>query len=112
MRVFLGIQVQDWKYPGSADDWLRGQIRDAFDYPVKDGARVGSVTFDDYVRFVAGSNDPAVTRDGHLGSQTAILQRDCIRYDILGRFESFQHDFGLILDRLNAAPEVYEADLS
>lgn len=36
-------------------DWLRDQIREAFDYPVRDGSRVGMVAFDDYVRFVAGS---------------------------------------------------------
>lgn len=87
-------------------DWLRDQIRAAFDYPIRDDARVGMVAFEDYVRFVAGSDDPRVVRDGHLDLQVEILQQDCIPYDVLGRFESFQRDFRAILDRLGASPEV------
>lgn len=90
-------------------DWLRHQIRNAFDYPVENGVRVGMVSFDDYVRFVAGSDDPRVIRDGHLDPQVEILQPDCIPYDVLGRFESFQRDFDAILDRLGAPPDVRSA---
>ncbi|MET9021018.1 sulfotransferase family 2 domain-containing protein [Actinopolymorpha sp. NPDC004070] len=87
-------------------DWLRDQIREAFGYPSRNGARVGTVTFDDYVRFLAGSDDPQVVRDGHLDVQVRILQRDCIPYDILGRFENFRHDFDAILSRLDAPPRI------
>ncbi len=82
--------------------WLQRQIREALDYPVREGVRVGIVTFDDFVRFLAESDDPRVVRDGHLAVQVEVLQQDCIRYDVLGRFESFRGDFELILDRLGA----------
>jgi hypothetical protein len=87
-------------------DWLRVAIRDAFDYPVRDGARAGLVTFDDFVRFVAESHDPRVVTDGHLAAQTELLQLDCIHYDTVGRFETFQADFKAILVRLGAAESV------
>jgi hypothetical protein len=90
-------------------DWLQQQIREAFDYPVREGIRVGMITFDDFVRFLAESDDPRVVRDGHLAVQVDVLQQDCIRYDILGRFESFRSDFELILDRLGALPPVRAA---
>jgi hypothetical protein len=83
-------------------DWLKAEIRDAFDYPIRAGVRAGMVTFDDFVRFVAESADPRVITDGHLAVQSAILQQDCIPYDIIGRFESFQADFRAILARLGS----------
>lgn len=89
--------------------WLRDRIRDAFGYPVRDGGRVGMVSFDDYVRFIVGSDDPGVTRDGHLDVQVEVLQPDCIPYDVLGRFESFQPDFETILGRLGAPPQIRAA---
>jgi hypothetical protein len=85
-------------------DWLRALIREAFDYPVRGGVRAGMVTFDDFVRFVTGSDDPRVATDGHLAPQTAILEQDCIPYDVVGRFESFQSDFAAILSRLGGGP--------
>lgn len=87
-------------------DWLRVQIREAFDYPVRAGIRVGMVTFDDFARFIAESDDPRVTTDGHLAIQTAVLDQDCIPYDIVGRFESYQADFKAILTRLSAPGDV------
>lgn len=83
-------------------DWLRVEIREAFGYPVRDGVRAGMVTFDDFVRYVAESDDQRIVTDGHLAVQTAILQQDCISYDVIGRFESFQTDFTEILNRLDA----------
>lgn len=87
-------------------DWLQVAIRDAFNYPIRDGARAGMVTFDDFVRFVAESNDPRVVTDGHLAAQTQILQLDCIPYDTVGRFETFPTDFKAILARLGAGQDV------
>ncbi|WP_157683590.1 sulfotransferase family protein [Microlunatus soli] len=87
-------------------DWLRGEIREAFDYPARDSRRAGMVTFDDFVRLVAASDDPRIITDGHLAAQTAVLQQDCIRYDVIGRFESFQDDFTAILTRLGAPDDV------
>ncbi len=87
-------------------DWLRDRIRDTFDYPRRNGCRVGTVSFDDYVRFIAESDDPQVTRDGHIAVQVEILQQDCIPYDVLGRFERFRPDFEAILTRLGAPPEI------
>ena len=87
-------------------DWLQRQIREAFDYPVRDGERAGMITFDDFVRFVVDSSDPRVSTDGHLAAQSAVIQSDCIDYDLIGRFETFQDDFTQILRRLAAPAQV------
>ncbi|HEY9291808.1 MAG TPA: sulfotransferase family protein [Microlunatus sp.] len=89
-------------------DWLQRQIRDAYDYPIQDGVRTGMINFDDFVRFVAESSDPRVGTDGHLAPQVAIVQQDCIDYDTIGRFETFQTDFTAILTRLDASAAVVD----
>ena len=44
--------------------------------------------------------------DNHWCVQAGKLKLDLIRYDFIGRFETFQRDFKALLTRLNAPPEV------
>ena len=45
-------------------------------------------------------------RDGHWCLQAGRLARDLIPYAFVGRHETFQRDFGDLLERLGAPPEV------
>jgi sulfotransferase famil protein len=88
------------------DPWyvpIQAEIREAFDYPIKDGKRVGTVAFRDFVRFLEAGNH---RYDGHWCLQVGRLTRDLIPYDYVGRYETFQRDLRALLERLGAPPEV------
>jgi hypothetical protein len=86
--------------------WMQDEVREAFDYPVRDGRRAGMVAFRDFVGYLETASDK-VRHDGHLNVQTNILMLDLVQYDFVGRFESFAADFGDVLKRLNAPPEIH-----
>ncbi|MFQ6113347.1 MAG: sulfotransferase family 2 domain-containing protein, partial [bacterium] len=74
-----------------------------FDYPQRDGQRIGIVSFRDFVRYVHGGGQP---HDGHWCVQATRLMLEMISYDFIGRFERFAEDFRAVLERLNAPAEV------
>jgi len=79
---------------------VQEEIREAYDYPLRDGARAGIVAFRDFVRYVQSG---ARRGDGHWCVQSGRLMPDMIPYDFIGRFETFARDFRAVLERL-AAP--------
>lgn len=87
---------------------LRDRIRDNYDYPTgTEESPRPTLAFGDFVRWVVThSKDPAVAGDGHWARQVDGLWWDLIHYDVTGRFENFNDDFGGILRRLNAPPTV------
>jgi len=80
---------------------FREAIRQRAGYPTPVGATVGRVGFADFVKYIAAQPDEQ--RDGHWKSQTGSLQLDVIRYDFVGRVETFATDFKTVLQRF-AAP--------
>ena len=82
---------------------IRHEIRELFDYPRRDGERVGIVSFRDFVRYVHDGRRPY---DGHWCVQSEKLATEMISYDFIGRFETFQRDFQALLERLGAPPEI------
>ena len=89
----------DTQYAGTRD-----AIRSANDYPIRDGLPAGMVTFRDFVKFV--EDTPDVSRDFHWATQTALLCRDVIDYNVIGRVETFEDDFRGILRTLNAPDDL------
>lgn len=87
---------------------VQREIREAFNYPKRDGQRVGTVCFRDFVRYVHDGGRP---HDGHWCLQLGRLSTDLIAYDYVGRFERFQHDFQCLLQRLGAPPDVVASAL-
>lgn len=88
------------------DPWYQqaqSEIREMFDYPQRDGRRIGIVSFRDFVRFVHGGGWP---HDGHWCVQVEKLITEMISYDFIGRFETFQRDFKALLEQLGAPPEI------
>jgi len=85
--------------------WLQDEIRQRFDYPVRDGRPAGIVAFRDFVRFIRDAEEP-VRRDGHWNLQTNVLMPQAIEYDFVGRFESFTRDFERVLRQLDVPAEI------
>ena len=81
----------------------QNEIREMFEYPRRNGQRVGIVSFRDFVRYVHAGNR---WYDGHWCVQTRMLATKMISYDFIGRFETFQDDFKALLGRLGAPPEI------
>jgi hypothetical protein len=92
----------------NAESWYRNvqsEIRERYDYPLRDGERAGRVAFRDFVRFVTEGGHSG---DGHWCSQSARLMQDMIPYDFIGHFQTFQKDLEAVLDRLDAPAGVRE----
>lgn len=83
----------------------RSAVREAFDYPIVDGHRVGTVSFRDAVEVVLDP-DTAPVFDAHWDRQVDLLMPEVIELDVVGRFENFATEFTAILDRLDAPPTV------
>jgi hypothetical protein len=83
---------------------FRESIRQAAGYPTASGATPGRVGFADFVAYIGGQTDGQ--RDGHWKSQTGSLHLERIRYDFIGRVESFAVDFAGVLRRFGASPEL------
>ncbi len=84
---------------------LRAEIREAFDYPVVDGKRVGVVAFRDAVTHMI-TRHPTNPFDDHWTPMVGVMCPDVIDYDVIGRFENFAADLRSILERLHAPPDV------
>ena len=82
---------------------VQEEIREMYDYQVRDGQRIGVVAFRDFVRYVQSG---ARSDDGHWCIQRRRLMPDIIPYNFIGRFETFVSDFASVLDRLDATAEV------
>lgn len=91
--------------PNGDPNYLEEQeeMREMFEYPERDGHRVGIVAFRDFVRYVHAGNR---WYDGHWCPQVRRLAIEKISYDFIGRFETFQRDFKALLVRLGAPAEV------
>ncbi len=87
---------------------LRDRIRDAYGYePGTDDSPRPTLAFGDFVRFIAThGDDRAVATDGHWCPQTDTLWWGLIDYDVIGRFENFNEDFGGVLRHLGAPDNV------
>jgi hypothetical protein len=108
-RLFSSYKDKIMRSDG--DPWYsrhRSEIRAAFDYPVRDGDRVGTVSFRDFVRHIQSG---AHACDPHWCVQAKRLMTDIIPYDFIGRFERFGDDFRSVLQRLNASAELLRAEL-
>jgi len=90
-------KVRDLKSP-----WVgfREAVRRSAGVPTVPGAAPAVVEFPDFVRYI-GEQDDGV-RDGHWRSQVGTLHVDRIRYDFVGRFESFTEDLTQVLRKLRA----------
>jgi hypothetical protein len=99
--------VSAWKSKLACDDpqyrQLRASIREACDYAVVDGQRVGPIAFRDAVQCLL--DDPGGF-DDHWSPQVDLLVADVIDYHVVGRFEGLGQQFHAILRRLHAPPEV------
>lgn len=86
---------------------VRSAIREAFDYPIFDGRRVGTVSFRDAVEVLL---DPATASifDAHWHRQVDLLMVGIIELDVVGRVEAFASDFTAILERLGAPTNLIE----
>lgn len=86
---------------------VRSAIREAFDYPIVEGRRVGTVSFRDAVEVLF---DPATASifDAHWHRQVDLLMVGIIELDVVGRVETFAFDFTAILERLGAPRNVME----
>lgn len=85
-------------------EWLRSAIREAYDYPARDGKRVGTISFRDFIDYLANGDDQRAINDIHINLQTRILQIDHIPYDFIGRFENISDDLTFVLRKLGALP--------
>jgi hypothetical protein len=83
---------------------FRESIRQKAGYPTPAGAALGMVGFADFVSYIA--EQPDDQRDGHWKSQVETIHLDLIRYDFIGRFETFQQDFSAVLERFDAPTEL------
>ena len=77
----------------------RNDLKEKYGYKKTD-----VLPFTDFVDFVVNTIDEY--RDHHWQSQTRFLIWDKIRYDYIGRFETFQEDFALVLYKLQASDEM------
>ena len=97
----LAVNVRLYK----AEDFYQGiqrEIREYGDYPMREGQRVGTVAFRDFVRYIQNGHD----RDPHWNVQTQRLMLDLISYDFIGRYETFADDFATVMDRFDAPEDV------
>ncbi len=94
-------QVMDLNSPYMG---FRESIRQHAGYPTPPGGTPGRVGFADFVAYNAGQADGE--RDGHWKSQTGSLHLERIRYDFIGRVESFAGDFAGVLRRFGASSEL------
>jgi dermatan 4-sulfotransferase 1 len=81
---------------------FREAIRQQAGYPTLADGAFGNVGFADFVHYIA--TQPDEFRDGHWKSQTGTLHLDRIRYDFIGRVETFEEDFTHVLQRFQAPP--------
>lgn len=94
-------QVMDLRSPYVG---FRESIRQQAGYPTLPGSPLGRVGFADFVQYIA--KQPDDQRDGHWKSQTGSLHLDTIRYDFVGRVETFEADFTKVLHRFEAPIEL------
>jgi hypothetical protein len=106
-RLFSAYKSKMLNYLDPQYQAVRDEIRAKWDYPLRDGRPAGMVAFRDFVRYVEQQADP--DRDFHWRSQAAIVMPDIIKYDLIGRMESFAQDFEQVLRRLNASAELIAA---
>ena len=99
-RLFSAYKSKFLNYLDSQYHWLRDRIREKYDYPIRDGQPAGMVAFRDFVKYLR--EDPDVFTDAHWCLQTYHLMLDTLQYDMLGRIETFEKDFGQVLRRLDA----------
>ena len=97
-------QVMDLRSPYVG---FRESIRQKAGYPTPPGAALGMVGFADFVQYIA--EQPDDQRDGHWKSQTGSMHLDTIRYDFVGRVETFEQDFTKLLQRFDAPAELLAA---
>lgn len=83
---------------------FREAIRQKAGYPALPTAALGQVGFADFVNYIA--EQPDDWRDGHWRSQVGSLHLDRIRYDFIGRVETFAADFTQVLQRFVAPAEL------
>lgn len=83
-------------------DWLIEEIKSEIGYTA---GRDHLVPFRDFVHAIRDARD-RIQRDGHFNIQSRVLMPDLIKYDFVGRFETFEQDFSTALERLGAPPAV------
>ena len=83
-------------------EYVREEIRNAHNYPRRAQGPAPLPSFRDFVTYV--QNTPDEHRDAHWQTQTAILMQPTIRYDFIGRLETFERDLRTALKRLGAPP--------
>lgn len=103
-RLFSAYKSKMLDYLDPQYQPVRDEIRSRYGYPLREGRPAGMVAFRDFVRYVEEIADDS--RDFHWRSQTGIVMPQVIEYDFVGRLESFHEDFGQVLHRLGASPEI------
>jgi hypothetical protein len=106
-RLFSAYKSKMLNYLDPQYQPVRDEIRSRWNYPIRDGHPSGMVAFRDFVTYIEEQADP--DRDFHWRSQTAIVMPDIIKYNFIGRMESFAQDFEQVLRRLNASAELIAA---
>ena len=106
-RLFSAYKSKMLNYGDAQYQPVRDEIRARWHYPLRDGRPAGMVAFRDFVRYVEQQAD--TERDFHWRLQTTIVMPALIKYDFIGRIESFAQDFGQVLKRFNASAELMAA---
>lgn len=94
-----------WKSKIASNDpqfgWVRNYARTMFQL-----AGDEPVSFEHFVLAIVDGDDLDVRNESHWLPQCEITRPDQISYDIVGRFETFTHDFQEILGMLQAPPRI------
>jgi hypothetical protein len=106
-RLFSAYKSKMLNFLDPQYEPTRDEIRARFGYPLRDGRPAGKVAFRDFVTYVEAMPDQ--DRDCHWRSQTALTMPGMIKYDLIGRMESFANDFEQVLRRLSASADLIAA---
>ena len=66
------------------------------------------VSFEEFVNLLYERRDGSSSFDKHWAPQHCLLLLGFIKYDFVGKIENFNEDFGFVLRKINAKPEIIE----
>ena len=109
-RLFAAYKMfimQEVNPPSSYYNNIKARIRGKYDYTRRAGRPDATVSFRDFVRYV--QETLGQEQDYHWCSMRWGLRPDLIKYNLVGSFENFNHDFRLVLQRLGVNDELMPA---
>lgn len=106
-RIFSAYKsniMQEISPPSPYYNRIKDEIRTLFDYTSRAGSPNGIISFRDFVLYVQKTIEQAP--DYHWCPMRWGLRADLINYDFIGRVESFETDFKLVLTRFGITAEI------